>query len=352
MQTVKVKASNNYEINIGSGLLSAPPASFTERISGRKVMVVSDDVVFSLYGNKFVKQVSEIAEKTESFVFLNGEKSKSLSTYQKLVEKMYSAGIDRSGLVIALGGGVVGDLAGFAAATYQRGIDYIQVPTTLLAAVDSSVGGKTALDLARGKNQIGAFHQPVQVLCDIDFLKTLPEDEYKNGCAEIIKYAMIGSEKLFRSIQEVPIAGQYEDVITECVSMKRDVVEQDEFDRGMRMLLNFGHTFGHAVEACSRYKVPHGKAVAIGMAVVTKAAVSMEICGEDTLTQLLSVLNKYKLPSDTDYSAKSLADAMLRDKKGQGDKLTVVVPQKTGVCVLKEIKKKDIMLWLNAGGIR
>lgn len=259
--------------------------------------------------------------------------------------------MSRSDIVIALGGGVTGDLAGFAAATYQRGIGCIQMPTTLLATVDSSVGGKTALDLGSGKNQIGVFCQPVRVICDTDTLTTLPVDEYRNGCAEVIKYAMLGSIDLYNDIRRIPIAEQYESVISACVDMKRDIVEKDEYDRGTRMLLNFGHTFGHAIEACSNYTVPHGKAVAAGMAVITKAAAVSGICDISVYDDLISLLEQYGLPTDTGYPAERMAQTVMSDKKRQGDRITVIMPEKTGRCLLHEISKDEIISLLRAGGL-
>ena len=352
MRTVKVNASKSYEIVIGAGLLTAPPESFWAKVAGRTVMIVSDDHVWPLYGEALRRLLAEKGTRAERFVFPHGEEQKDLRTYRELVEAMNAVPMTRSDLIIALGGGVVGDLAGFAAATYQRGIDFIQIPTSLLAAVDSSVGGKTGLDLATGKNQIGAFYQPVLVLCDVDTLETLPEAEYRNGCAEIIKYAMLGSEELFASIRETPVRDQYEEVIGACVSMKRDLVEQDEFDRGARMLLNFGHTVGHAVETLSGYSVPHGKAVAIGMAVMSRAAAKLGLLKEAERDALLSLLRQYELLAETEYPAELLASAMMKDKKKQGARLSVIVPERTGRCVIRELAEDEIPVWLEAGGLR
>lgn len=352
MQTVKVNASRSYEICIGAGILTTLPKSLTDRICGKRVMIVSDDTVYSLHAGRIEKLLKENGIRTESFVFPHGEVSKNLYTYQRLVESMSAASMSRQDIIIAVGGGVVGDLAGFAAASYQRGIDYIQIPTTLLAAVDSSVGGKTGLDLEGGKNQIGAVFQPMQVLCDTDMLKTLPEDEYINGCAEIIKYAMIGNAQLLRSIRRMPVYEQYETVITACVSMKRDLVEKDEYDHGARMLLNFGHTVGHAVETCSRYTVPHGKAVAVGMAVITKAAAEFGFCEGSVYDELIELLKQYGLPSETGYTADSMEPVIMNDKKRQGDSITMIVPLKAGVCSMTELPEDSVAAWLKAGGLQ
>lgn len=352
MKIVKVNSSRNYEVKIGSGILNDAGKYISEVFTGKTAVVVSDDNVYPLYGDKLKKSLCEAGINTIEFVFPHGEKSKCLGTYGQLLNMMCDNKMTRSDTVIALGGGVVGDLAGFAAATYQRGIAFIQIPTTLLAAVDSSVGGKTGIDLENSKNQVGAFYQPLLVLCDTDTLKTLPETEYRNGCAEVIKYAMIGSRELFGSISETPVKNQYEQVIFQCVSMKSDFVEKDEFDLGLRMMLNFGHTIGHTVEARSHYAVPHGQGVAMGMAAITRAAYSFGLCDKNTLCSLIELIKKYGLPTEIDYPKEELLGAAMTDKKSSGDSLRLVVPEKIGTCSIKKIQKSELIEWLSAGGIR
>jgi len=246
---------------------------------------------------------------------------------------------------------VTGDLAGFAAATYQRGIPFVQVPTTLLAAVDSSVGGKTAVNLASGKNQVGCFYQPSLVLCDPDTLRTLPPEEYRNGCAEVIKYAVLRSAPFFSELRTAPVSAQVEHVIATCVSMKRDLVAADEFDRGSRQLLNLGHSFGHAVEKCSDYAVPHGCGVAIGMAIIARAAAKRGICTEDTCAQIIALLRQYGLPTETDFTCDALTDVARSDKKIADGKLHLIVPERIGHCRIETIPAADIRAWLADGGI-
>ena len=246
---------------------------------------------------------------------------------------------------------MTGDLAGFAAATYQRGIPFVQVPTTLLAAVDSSVGGKTAVNLTSGKNQVGCFYQPSLVLCDPDTLRTLPPEEYRNGCAEVIKYAVLRSEPFFSELRAVPVSAQVEHVIATCVGMKRDLVAADEFDRGSRQLLNLGHSFGHAVEKCSDYAVPHGCGVAIGMAIIARAAAKRGICTEDTCAQILALLRQYGLPTETDFTCDALTDAARSDKKIADGKLHLIVPERIGHCRIETIPAADIRAWLADGGV-
>lgn len=357
MNSVIVNASRKYEVAIGKGLLSPDDNFICNNLKGKTAMIVSDDVVYGIYGAKLEKVLADVGVKFVKHVFLHGEESKNLDTYGQIVEKMCESHLTRSDIIIALGGGVTGDMAGFAAATYQRGIDFVQIPTTLLAMVDSSVGGKTAVDLASGKNQVGAFCQPVYVLCDIDTLSSLLKEEYENGCAEIIKYAMIAggfecsvnTRDFFDSIKNIEICNQYEDVITKCVSIKRGYVENDEFDTGERMFLNFGHTIGHGVEACSKYKIPHGRAVAIGMAIITKAAAKLGYCDRDVYDELVELLKMYNLPYETDYEIANLCEVMMSDKKSHGDSITLVVPREIGKCELVKISKTDITKWLEAG---
>lgn len=352
MKTVTVHASKTYEVLIGKGLLPECGKHISKVLQGRSAILVSDDNVFPIYGETVLNSLSDAEIRTREYVFPHGEQSKNLSVYGELLRAMCAAHLSRNDMVIALGGGVTGDLAGFAAATYQRGIDFVQIPTSLLAAVDSSVGGKAGIDLPEGKNQVGAFYQPSLVLCDTDTLKTLPEEEYKNGCAEIIKYAMIGSRDLLQEISKVPIQDRYEHVIERCVSMKRDYVEQDERDSGVRMMLNFGHTVAHAVEALSHYTVAHGKAVAIGMAVITKAACAHNMCNPEVFKVLSLLLAQYGLPSQTQFPADALASAALSDKKRHGSALTLVVPKEIGICELKELQGSSLADWLKKGGAK
>lgn len=352
MLTIPVKASKSYDVCIGKGLLSSETNYIMSSLSNKTVMIVSDENVFGLYGSKLEALLDKADVNHYRFVFAPGEQSKTLAVYGELVEEMCKNKLSRSDVIIALGGGVVGDMSGFAAATYQRGIEFVQIPTSLLAAVDSSVGGKTGVDLENGKNQVGAFCQPVNVLCDIDMLESLPREEYENGCAEIIKYAMIAGKDLFDSIKNKPIIEQYEEVIARCVSVKRDYVEQDEFDTGLRMMLNFGHTIGHGIEKCSGYKIPHGRAVAIGMALITKASVNMGVCDTEVYDKLIELLKMYNLPFETSFKADELADVIMADKKGSKDSLTLVVPTEIGKCELKKISKDSVKDWLKAGGIQ
>ena len=325
MTAIPIRALHPYEVCIAPGLLPDLGPRAAALLPPRQAMLVSDDRVYPLYGPAAEASLTRAGFRVSRFVFPHGEKSKSLPTYTALVQTLFDNGFTGGDSIIALGGGVVGDLAGFAAATYHRGLPYIQVPTTLLSAVDSSVGGKTGVNLPGGKNQVGAFHQPALVLCDPTLLETLPPAEYQNGCAEIIKCALLQSEPLFRAIAEKPVSRQWESVIAACVEIKGDFVQSDEFDTGRRRLLNLGHTVGHAIEAVSGYTVPHGSAVSIGMATATRAACRRGFCAPETLSALETLLAAYGLPTATDYTAQALAAAALAAveviRSGEGKEL-------------------------------
>lgn len=333
MKTITVKASRHYEIKIADGLLQNCGREIAAAVGGQTAMVVSDDQVAPLYLKDASASLQAAGYRVLSHVIEHGEGSKDAAHYVALAEFSAASHLTRSDLLVALGGGVVGDLTGFAAATYLRGIPYVQIPTSLLAMVDSSVGGKTAIDLSAGKNLLGAFHQPALVLCDPALLSTLPPLYFRDGCAEIVKYGMIASETLFELLEREGMRCP-EEVIARCVTIKRDIVEEDEYDGSVRQLLNFGHTIGHAIEAESHFTVSHGYAVAMGMMAMTRIAFSHGMCGEATVARLQALLEAFSLPVTMPYSVTSLSPAMTADKKRSGDRMTLIVPEGIGHCRL------------------
>lgn len=349
MTTVTVRASRPYEVTIGRGLLDTVGRQAAGQWKGRSAAVVSDSTVAPLYLNRVKDSLERAGFRVHSFVFPAGEDQKNGGTYLKLLEFLAARRLTRADGLIALGGGVVGDLAGFAAATFLRGIGFLQLPTTLLAAVDSSVGGKTAIDLTNGKNLAGAFYQPQAVLCDLDTLDTLPAEVFADGCAEVIKYGMIGDPALLARLETVDFRADPEELVARCVAQKRDLVEQDEFDTGARQLLNLGHTLGHGVEACSGYTVSHGRAVAIGMTLVTRAAVAFGRCPAEVLLRLRRLLERYGLPDATAYSAQVLYEKTLSDKKRSGDTISLVVPIAWGASQLVRIPVSELPAWIERG---
>lgn len=349
MRTIQVPASKSYEVCIGAGLLDALGQLTAKKVPGKTAVLVTDANVASLYLDAAARSLQGAGLQTFSFVFPAGERSKTAGTYLELVEFLAKRHVTRSDVLVALGGGVAGDLTGFAAATYLRGVHLVQVPTTLLAAVDSSVGGKTAIDLESGKNLVGAFYQPDLVVCDPDTLQSLPPDQFSGGAAEVIKYGMLGSPTLLQMLEQKPIGRQLEEVISLCVELKRDVVLDDEFDTGRRQLLNLGHTVGHAIESCSGYAVSHGRAVAAGMAIVTRAAASKGVCPPQCLELLQKLLALYDLPQNTDFTAQQLYEKCLSDKKRSGGTITLVVPTQLGKSELFPMAVEQLQNWIEMG---
>ena len=312
-------------------------------VSGDSLTVVTDKNVEKLYLERCVQSLGNAGFDVYTFVISPGEESKDGKTYLELVNFLAGIPLTRADGLIALGGGVVGDLAGFAAATYLRGIKVVQVPTTLLAAVDSSVGGKTAINLETGKNLVGAFHQPALVWCDVDLLKTLPDDVYQDGMAEVIKYGVIADAGLFRLLTDPKQAKKrLEEIIASCVAIKKRFVEEDEFDTGVRQMLNFGHTIGHAVEKASGYKISHGKAVAKGMAKIAEISVRQGWCSVETEEQIKSMLDAYGFDLNIAYGKDVLYDIMKADKKRKGQLIDIVVPKEIGNCCLKRLTTEKL----------
>lgn len=349
MNVVNVSASTAYEVKIGSGLLSTLGTEAAKATKVGIAAIVSDSNVWPLYGKAVQDSLENAGFSVISYVFQAGESSKNGTTYLSLMNFLAKNHVTRSDCLIALGGGVVGDLTGFAAATYLRGISYIQVPTTLLAAVDSSVGGKTAIDLDCGKNLVGAFYQPSLVLCDTDTLQSLPVDIFRDGCAEVIKYGILYDAQLFAHLQEFGLSFDREAVITRCVELKRDVVAEDEFDTSSRMKLNLGHTIGHGVEAGSHYAVSHGKAVAIGTAIVSRAAAKHGICTCETTEQIERILQQFGLPTEAEYSSQVLFEAALSDKKRIGGTVNLIVPEEIGRCIIRPTDVNEMKAFIEAG---
>ena len=343
MKTVTVNASKTYDILIGNGILSHIGDEAAKLGKVQSVCIISESTVFPLYGEIVKDSLEKAGFRVVCFVFPAGEEQKNAATYLKAVNFLAEHKLTRTDLIVALGGGVVGDLAGFAAATYLRGIRFIQVPTTLLAAVDSSVGGKTAIDLAVGKNLVGAFCQPSLVLCDTDILASLPLDTFRDGCAEVIKYGILYDPALFSYLEETGLDFNRETVIQRCVELKRDVVMEDEFDTGARMKLNLGHTLGHGVEARSNFTISHGKAVAIGIALVSRASNSPDN------DRILAVLKQFGLPTATEFTADDLFACALSDKKRTGGTVNLIIPRAIGDCAIVPTPVDELKSFIQAG---
>jgi 3-dehydroquinate synthase len=331
MKKITVRASQNYDVLIGAGILSSAGTFAADVLKSRRTMIVSDDNVFPLYGETLKKSLEAAGFEVSEFVFPHGEQSKCHEILLQVYGALARNNITRADSLFALGGGVTGDLAGFAAASYLRGIDYVQVPTSLLAQIDSSVGGKTAVDIPAGKNLVGAFKQPRLVISDTAALKTLPDAFFDDGMGEAVKYGMIWSEKLFELITSGNIKEHLEEMITECVDIKRQVVETDEHDKGLRMILNFGHTLGHSIEKTQNFSgLSHGKAVAVGMYLITKASEKHGLITEDISGRLKECLEANGLPYCVDISAEVLFENSVNDKKRFSDDINIILCKTVG----------------------
>ena len=343
-----------YSIVIMEGLLDDLAAKIDSFVSSRKVLIVSDSNVSKLYSKKVIDAIKEKATDVDIAIFPAGEPSKTLKTIESLYEKAIEFGLDRSSVIVALGGGVVGDIAGFLAATYMRGIDFIQIPTSLLAMVDSSVGGKTGVDLPAGKNLVGAFWQPKVVLIDPNTLKTLPEREIKCGLAEVIKYGIIMDEDFFCYLENhtkelnTLDCGCFSDVIARCCALKAEVVIADEREEtGTRAILNYGHTFAHAIEVIRGFEnINHGEAVAIGMCMAASLSVADMRLDDAAELRQENLLRALHLPCSIDQvKASEIYKAMHKDKKVVNGKLRFILPETIGevTFVSDEIDKSMIM---------
>ena len=348
-RVIPVRVREGYDVVIGSGLLKESGLLVRAALGDCRLAVVTDSNVEKLYLNPLIKSLTQAGYDACSFVFPAGEPNKRMGTVADMLEFFAAERLTRSDCVVALGGGVTGDMAGFAAGCYLRGVRFVQVPTTLLAAVDSSVGGKTAVDLAAGKNLAGLFHQPSLVLCDTDCFASLSPDEFANGAAEAIKTGILDDEALFALFESGEVRKNSEEIVAQCVAFKANVVEQDERETGLRKTLNLGHTAGHAIEQCSGYTMPHGHSVAIGLSIIARAAERLGWASEPIAARIARVLKQNGLPTTTEFSPEALANAALSDKKRAGGKITLVVPRRIGTCELMDVPVEQLPEIFRAG---
>ena len=349
MKKVTVCASKTYDILIERGLIkNCGNLLLDAKISPCRAAILTDDNVDPLYSKTVEASLSAAGFSTIKYVIKNGEDSKSAESFISFLNFLASNKLTRSDILIALGGGVVGDLCGFCASSYLRGVRFVQIPTTLLSMVDSSVGGKTAINLDAGKNLAGAFYQPSLVIIDPDVLDTLKDETFSDGCAEVIKYGIIGDRALFDKLN-LGIKENIEDVIQNCVKNKRDIVNIDERDTGVRQLLNLGHTMGHAVEHLSDFSISHGSAVAIGLAAIAKVSVSKGLLTDSEKDEIVAMLKKYSLPTICPYTAREMADVALSDKKREGGYINLVIPYAIGDSRLMKVSAMELEKIFEAG---
>lgn len=363
MEKIQVSASRKYDIIIGRDLLKDTGKYVSQVISPCKVCIITDDIVYDLYHHMVCSSLTDAGFEVFRFIFEKGERSKNINTVSSILELMAENDFTRSDAIIALGGGITGDVAGFAASVFLRGIQFVQIPTTFLAAVDSSVGGKTGVNLQSGKNLAGAFWQPSLVLCDCNTFATLTYEIFLDGVAEAVKYGaildkslfgllMLHGDKLFNSSMVCNndcLSDTLIQIVKQCVSIKRDIVMEDERDTGIRQLLNFGHTFGHAIEKCSNYSITHGHAVALGMLIISKASHKLGLCQTDCSLDIENILKKFNFPITCPFTAEELNHVALKDKKRAGENITLVLPEYIGHCYLKEMAISDLKTFISAG---
>lgn len=342
MKTIHIGTSSPYDVHIERGSLSKSGELISAVTNSKKAAIITDDKVCELYSEELVKSLHKSGISASLFVFPHGERSKNLHTLSEIFDFLCKKGITRSDFLIALGGGVVGDITGFAAASFLRGIDFVQIPTTLLAQVDSSVGGKTGIDIPGGKNLVGAFKQPALVICDSDVLQTLPDEELSCGMAEVIKYGMIRDKNLFEICENHSISDVHDvmdEIVSTCIDIKRQVVENDAFDKGERMILNFGHTLGHAIEGWHKYTdFTHGMGVAAGMCMITR-----RLCNDEIVQRLEKCVKAYGLPVDTEAPMSELLPFCTKDKKCEANNINYIICPEIGKVEIRKVSVDDFM---------
>ena len=340
-------SSKSYNIVIQNGLIDDLGAKISGIYTNKKIAVITDENVAHFYESRVKESLEKNDYDVEFIIVKPGESSKSMEELKRVYEQLLDFHLTRSDLVIALGGGVVGDLAGFAASTYLRGVDYVQIPTTLLAQIDSSIGGKVAVNLEQGKNLIGSFYQPKKVFIDPELLRSLPDKYIKDGLGEVIKYACIKDADFFQKLSKINTKEQFynhlEEIIFTCCNIKREIVEKDEHDKGDRMLLNFGHTLGHAIEKYFKYKYSHGEAVSLGMYDITKKSETLGITEQGTAEKIKNMLINFKINYDLpDLNWKEIKDIILLDKKNSSGNLNLILLEKIGSSFIKTIPIKKL----------
>lgn len=345
MRTLHVATGNRpYDIFIERGLIKDCGNLIKGITNAQRVMVISDSNVFPIYGETVCNSLKNQGFEVFSYVFEAGEERKNLNTIYEAYDKLADNGFTRKDIIVALGGGVTGDMAGYAAATFLRGIDFIQIPTSLLAQVDSSVGGKTGVDIKQGKNLIGAFWQPSMVIIDPNTLNTLSDSLFADGMGEVIKYGCIKSKELFEKLESCNIKNEIDDIIYQCVDIKRGVVERDEHEQGERALLNFGHTLGHAIEKLYNFTgISHGQAVAVGMALISKAGENQGITEKGTNERIIALCKKYALPASDKSTFKDMANAAKSDKKTSGNDISLVLLHKIGDSFTQKVRLDNLL---------
>jgi 3-dehydroquinate synthase len=348
---VRINVKKPYDVIIKNNILPEI-ALYLQGFNGSTAAIITDENVYKLYEPTVRASLENAGINVVSHVFKSGEKNKNSDELFKIINFLAEKKVTRSDFLIALGGGIVGDMAGFAAGIYLRGIKYIQVPTTFLATVDSSVGGKTAVNLSAGKNLAGLFYQPEIVICDPETFYTLDDVTFADGVSESIKHGMICDEEFFRFLSGKTRVDYMKDIVkivVQNVKIKSRIVESDEFEKGQRQLLNFGHTAGHAIEKVTNHAVSHGQAVAAGMILMSRAAYKKGFCERNYSCEIEKALSGFSHEIDLNYNAEELYEAALSDKKRSGEKVNIIIPESIGKCVIKRINTEKLFGIFKAG---
>ena len=341
MNTIEVNCSRSYKVFTGNGILNQLPKLMNNLPIGDRIFLISDDNVDKIYAKKVKSLLSDY--KNETFILAHGEGSKNIDNLYAILKKLADQGFKRNDTILALGGGVVGDIAGLSASLYMRGIHFVQIPTTLLAMVDASIGGKTAVDLEEGKNLVGTFYQPLMVLCDTDIIRQLPKDIFREGMAEVIKYNIISDCNIISHISEGTFMDHLDEVINDCISIKARIVSEDEYEKtGLRKLLNAGHTFAHSLENLSSYQISHGNAVGTGLVYEAALAKEIGLCDEHTYEIIKNSIQAYDLLIEVQYSPTELASHMKLDKKNEDDLISFVLPERLGHCISRKLSLQEV----------
>lgn len=347
LKKLVVNTSQSYNVIIKRDIINILSSHINSICTPKNISIITDSNVAKLYLDPVLYHLKNAGFKVNSIIIPAGESSKSISTLEKIYLELSQGHISKSDLIISLGGGMVSDITGFAASTFLRGIHCMHIPTSLIAQVDASIGGKTAINLSSGKNLVGAFYQPISVLIDPNFLTTLPKKEISCGMAEVIKYSLIRNKALFDKLSNysgnILEENFIDDIIFQCIKIKKDIVEHDERDKNERMILNFGHTIGHAIEKYFNYsRYSHGHAIALGMLEIIKLGEKLKLTEKSCYPKTLNILRKYNLPTSLDISLNELFDFIVLDKKNINNKLNLVFIKDVGKSFIKAFSKDEI----------
>lgn len=354
LHRLPVHTAPPYNVHIEEGLLTTLPALLKNLHAPVRLRLVADKAVYHEVGHALTEALEAAGFEVVVDRLVAGESVKTIDVWQRLLERWAAAGLNRSDLILSLGGGTISDLAGFAAATYMRGLGFVAIPTTLLAAIDASVGGKTGLNLKSGKNLVGVFAQPLAVCCDPQLFLHLPEDEWKNGLAELLKIAIVNDADLFERLRQRslrPTDADLTAVLAAAIRAKEALVALDERDHGPRQGLNFGHSLGHAIENVSGYGIPHGQAVAMGMGEAARLAADHGYCDSRVRDAILDALAASGLPDRSPFALRDLVPAMLLDKKASDNDLTLILPVAIGRVHRLVLPKSDLLSFLTRGDL-